>query len=345
MVMRVAWSFSPFLVVASAGDSIHATKGGKTESLLPSSPSFLRGLATVASAPMSTVGVGTTTTSLPTDESDEEVMRWPYRRLSLAHPTTSHADTASSSKEDDASTGVSPTMTSSRHNGGGSIASRTASISSRAGGSSDTTTGSSSGSDPTPTRSALSTPPTAAAAPPPSSSNGASASVSSNNTEASLQQQQPTGSGEPQSSTGAGDGEAAGGNDGGKKKPYTGPLPTVFEWDNEAEDSPDSVKDGQQNTHGYFDASNRGPINPVVDDILQFLDDDQYKGGKYYGGRAGKLFPKEKEDPAMWPAVAGGIFVLAALVLCISTACKNYRKRKDYRPVPAAAAGDVVTVV
>jgi hypothetical protein len=65
--------------------------------------------------------------------------------------------------------------------------------------------------------------------------------------------------------------------------------------------------------------------------VLQFLDDDQYKASS----RAGKLFPKEKDEiPTLWPVVAGGIFVLAAIGLFVTTAYKNYMKRKDYQPVP-----------
>jgi hypothetical protein len=143
------------------------------------------------------------------------------------------------------------------------------------------------------------------------------------------QQQQSTGPGEHTKS------ENGSTNNTGSKKSYDGPLPTVFQWDN----SPNATHD-KQITPGYFDTSDRGPVNPVVDDVLQFLDDDQYKGR--YGAGGGKLFPEEKEDPAVWPAVAGGIFVVAAIVLFTITAYTNYRKRRDYQQVPATADGDVV---
>lgn len=134
--------------------------------------------------------------------------------------------------------------------------------------------------------------------------------------------------------------DAATATDTKTKKQFVGPLPTVVNWEN----NPNLANGKEQNSQ--LDASvDRIPLNPVVDDVAQFLDDDQYKLGKY-GGRAGKLFPKEKEEiPTMWPAVAGGIFVLSALVLFISTAYKNYRKRKDYQSIPAAAATGMSLVV
>ncbi|KAG7348296.1 hypothetical protein IV203_017001 [Nitzschia inconspicua] len=66
----------------------------------------------------------------------------------------------------------------------------------------------------------------------------------------------------------------------------------------------------------------------VVDDILQFLDDDSYKNSTT------RLFPKEMDEPAMWPVICSGIFITAAAILCATTAYKNYRKRKDYQPIP-----------
>jgi hypothetical protein len=72
-------------------------------------------------------------------------------------------------------------------------------------------------------------------------------------------------------------------------------------------------------------------LNPVVDDIAQFLDDDSYKKN----GTA-SLFPKEKDEPDMWPAIVAGIFVVSAVVLCATTAYKNYRKRKHYQQIPTS---------
>jgi hypothetical protein len=99
--------------------------------------------------------------------------------------------------------------------------------------------------------------------------------------------------------------------------PYKRAFPTVYQY----------TDDDSWNSHGY--AMNH-PLNPVVDDILQFLDDDSYKNS------TSRLFPKEQDEPAMWPVICLGIFISAAAVLCSTTAYKNYRKRKHYQQIPAS---------
>lgn len=69
------------------------------------------------------------------------------------------------------------------------------------------------------------------------------------------------------------------------------------------------------------------PLNPVVDDISQFLDDN------YNVTR--KVLPPEKDPPSSWPLDVFAIFVGAAIVLFAATAYKNYKKRKAYTPVPS----------
>ena len=73
------------------------------------------------------------------------------------------------------------------------------------------------------------------------------------------------------------------------------------------------------------------PLNPVVDDIAQFLDDDLYiKKGNH------TVLPPEKAPPTSWPLDVFGIFVGAAILLFAATAYKNYKKRKAYTPVPSS---------
>lgn len=101
-------------------------------------------------------------------------------------------------------------------------------------------------------------------------------------------------------------------------RPMNGP--TVFEY----------ADDDKVNTHGY--SSYTTPLNPVVDDILQFLDDDYVKSNRTH------IFPSEKDEPAMWPVVVVGMFVTATIVLCAVTAIKNHQKRNGYSELPAAVA-------
>ena len=70
------------------------------------------------------------------------------------------------------------------------------------------------------------------------------------------------------------------------------------------------------------------PLNPVVDDISQFLDDN------YNVTR--NVLPPEKDPPSSWPLDVFGIFVGASIVLFAATAYKNYKKRKAYTPVPSS---------
>jgi len=72
------------------------------------------------------------------------------------------------------------------------------------------------------------------------------------------------------------------------------------------------------------------PLNPVVDDISQLLDDDQY----YNATRS--VLPPEQEPPTHWPVAVFGIFLGAAVVLFAATAFKSYQKRKTYTAVPSS---------
>jgi hypothetical protein len=215
------------------------------------------------------------------------------RRLSFVHPTTTNNDDSiaaskNGAKDDDEST----SETSSKRIG--SIASRTSRVSNvkslrRSSGKSDNTDSSTSRSTP-------------------ASSEASKSSIALNNTSAgfmatnsslmdkniTISTHQSAGSGEP---------------------PYENPLPTVYNYE-----------DGDAgNTHVY---KVEHPLNPVVDDILQFLDDDSYSDVK--------IFPKEKHQPAIWPLICLGIFTIAAVVLCATTAYRNYSKRKNYQELPTS---------
>eukprot|EP00529_Nitzschia_sp_RCC80_P020843 CAMPEP_0113464414 /NCGR_PEP_ID=MMETSP0014_2-20120614/13189_1 /TAXON_ID=2857 /ORGANISM="Nitzschia sp." /LENGTH=405 /DNA_ID=CAMNT_0000356495 /DNA_START=188 /DNA_END=1405 /DNA_ORIENTATION=+ /assembly_acc=CAM_ASM_000159 len=108
--------------------------------------------------------------------------------------------------------------------------------------------------------------------------------------------------------------------------------PTVFHY---ADD--DLVNsDTYTSTHGFSSPSSNSkyttPLNPVVDDILQFLDDDYVKSNHTH------MFPSEKDEPTMYPVVVVGIFVSSAIVLCAVTGYKSYQKRRHYTEVPPAVA-------
>lgn len=68
-------------------------------------------------------------------------------------------------------------------------------------------------------------------------------------------------------------------------------------------------------------------LNPVVDDIAQFLDDELYPNATH------GVLPPEREPPTNWPLDVFGIFLGAAVVLFSATAYKNYKKRKAYMAV------------
>jgi hypothetical protein len=243
------------------------------------------------------------------------------RSLSLVHPVAKagDTDTVASTGDDSSSSSSSGTTgskieTTSSGSGGGSIASKTSSTSSGSSGD-DTSTSSRNYSGPTSSSSgtgtASGTTTNTLAAGKISASNSTqtnsmsstttSTSKSSNTTTTTSNSTshvptQPTDPGEPE---------------------FDRPLPTVYAYGD----------DDNPNSHGYKITR---PLNPVVDDILQFLDDDAYKKNST------RLFPEEKEEPAMWPVIVAGIFVATAVVLCAATAYKNYRKRKNYQEIPTS---------
>ena len=68
-------------------------------------------------------------------------------------------------------------------------------------------------------------------------------------------------------------------------------------------------------------------LNPVVDDISQFLDDEVYPNVTH------SVLPRERDPPTNWPLDVFGIFLGSAIVLFVATAYKNYQKRKAYTAV------------
>jgi hypothetical protein len=69
------------------------------------------------------------------------------------------------------------------------------------------------------------------------------------------------------------------------------------------------------------------PLNPVVEDISQFLDDEVYPNATR------SVLPPEGDQPTNWPWGVLGIFLGAAIVLFAATGYKNYKKRKAYTAV------------
>jgi hypothetical protein len=104
--------------------------------------------------------------------------------------------------------------------------------------------------------------------------------------------------------------------DPGEQAYYDRAFPTVYKY----------TDDDSWNSNGY---NMHRPLNPAVDDILQFLDDDSYKN-------TNRRFPKEQDVPAIWPLVCIGILITTTAVLCATTAYKNYRKRKNYQQIPTS---------
>lgn len=78
----------------------------------------------------------------------------------------------------------------------------------------------------------------------------------------------------------------------------------------------------------FFHFDMNSPMNPVVDDISSFFDDDAINATT-------PLIPPEKEQPASWPIDVFSIFVGASIVLFVATAVKNCQKRKEYTQVPS----------
>lgn len=100
--------------------------------------------------------------------------------------------------------------------------------------------------------------------------------------------------------------------DPGEHKPkFQKALPPSYNYKDDDENFPDITKDS--------------PLNPVVDDISQFLDDTVYPTN---GTRS--ILPPETEPPSHWPLDVFGIFVGASIVLFVATAYKNYKKRQNY---------------
>jgi hypothetical protein len=91
------------------------------------------------------------------------------------------------------------------------------------------------------------------------------------------------------------------------------PLPPSYNYKDDDVDFPGLSLDSQ--------------LNPVVDDIAQFLDDELYPNATH------GVLPPEREPPTNWPLDVFGIFLGAAVVLFSATAYKNYKKRKAYMAV------------
>jgi hypothetical protein len=71
-------------------------------------------------------------------------------------------------------------------------------------------------------------------------------------------------------------------------------------------------------------------LNPVVDDISQFLDDEVYPNVTH------SVLPRERKPPTNWPLDVFVIFLGSAIVLFAATAYKNYQKRKAYMAVSSS---------
>ena len=259
---------------------------------------------------------------------------WQRRQLSLAHPVASTDETKT---DDDTSTSTSKQTSSS--SGGGSIASRTSSV------------GKPSDSDNT-----------APAASPTTSSTSTSTSSQSKTSSGTTSTSSSTSGGTTSSSSSSGSSMASSSkstsassiqiNSTSSQSASPKTDSTSTSTNSTSTTTTSSTTPTTQNdpgTHGYQpaypteyhppddDTSNSQkyvithPLNPVVDDISQFLDDDSYKNNATVS-----LFPKEKDEPDMWPAIVAVIFLVSAAVLCATTAYKNYRKRKNYQQIPTS---------
>jgi cobalamin biosynthesis Mg chelatase CobN len=250
---------------------------------------------------MSSLRGGTVTSTIANINEDQQDLR----RLSLARSSGATDDdgvskSSSSSSgggakrdaTDDNTSSTSSTSTIADSKPTGSIASRTSTMSSSKSSSTSTANTGSSGMSSSSLVAATKTSSTSSSTSKSSTPSTNSTDTSGGNSTSSVPSEQAD-SGEPS---------------------YERPLPTTFQYED----------DDSFNSHGYKITR---PLNPVVDDILQFLDDDSY-------GNTTRLFPKEKDEPIMWPFICIGLFVAAAAVLFGSVAFKNYWHRKQYDQIP-----------
>jgi hypothetical protein len=119
-----------------------------------------------------------------------------------------------------------------------------------------------------------------------------------------------------------------------------------------------STSDAKESTNVTYSFVFNGKANTsytgenTTDNSVTFSDDDEswFKDQDNYTSfildddqidlrNSTQLLPTEKEQPAIWPAVAIFIFVIAAVGLCAATAIKNYKGRRGgYTQVPAATS-------